>query len=68
VQGWMPPQQIFQGNCGGEGLENVLKWYNLNLGADNMDFTGSPEDVRWKQWKGLEPEAESETLDEAANA
>ncbi len=56
VQSWLPPQQIFQGNCGGEGLDNVLKWYGFELGADNMDYVGSPDEKRWKEWKGLDGE------------
>jgi phenol hydroxylase P3 protein len=50
----MPPQQIFQGNCGGASLEDVLKWYRLNQGEDNMDYVGSPDEKRWKQWKGMD--------------
>ncbi len=61
VQAWLPPQQIFQGNCGGEGLENVLKWYHFNLGADNMDYVGSPDEERWKQWKGMNSDESSKT-------
>ena len=52
VQSWLPVHQIFQGNCGGASVEDVLKWYNMNLGADNMDFAGSPEDQFWSAWHG----------------
>lgn len=52
IQSWMPVQQIFQGNCGGEGIENVLKWYKLEAGVDNMDYHGSPDEKRWKAMKG----------------
>ena len=48
--------QIFPGTCGGAGLEEVLKWYGLELGVDNMDYVGSPEEKRWKEWKGLDDE------------
>ncbi|MCP5215722.1 MAG: YHS domain-containing protein [Pseudomonadales bacterium] len=54
VHAWLPVQQIFQGNCGGADVETVLKdYYRLNMGADNMEFTGSPDDQRWKAWKGV---------------
>lgn len=54
VHAWLPVQQIFQGNCGGADVETVLKdYYRLNLGVDNMDFVGSPDDQRWKTWKGV---------------
>ncbi|MEZ5840137.1 MAG: YHS domain-containing protein [Hyphomicrobiales bacterium] len=50
VQSWLPVHQIFQGNCGGASVEDVLKWYRMNLGADNLDFSGSPEDKLWTEW------------------
>ena len=54
VHAWLPVQQIFQGNCGGADVETVLKdYYRLNMGADNMEYTGSPDDLRWKVWKGV---------------
>ncbi len=65
IQSWMPVQQIHQGNCGGEGLENVLKWYQLNNGVDNMEYHGSPDHKRWQALKGLDEGPEQE---EAAQA
>jgi phenol hydroxylase P3 protein len=54
VQSWLPVHQIFQGNCGGPDVENVLSdFYRMNLGEDNMDMKGSPDEKRWKQWKGV---------------
>lgn len=54
VNAWLPVHQILQGNCGGEDLEKVLgEYYRMNLGVDNMEFTGSPDDLRWKKWKGV---------------
>jgi len=50
VQSWLPVHQIYQGNCGGASVEDVLKWYHMNLGADNMDYHGSPEDKMWSEW------------------
>ena len=49
-QAWLPVHQIFQGNCGGATIEEVLKWYKLNLGADNLDQAGSPDQKMWDEW------------------
>ncbi|PIE11276.1 MAG: phenol 2-monooxygenase [Rhodobacterales bacterium] len=51
AQSWLPVHQIFQGNCGGADLEDVLKWYHINLGADNLDQKGSPEQKMWDDWQ-----------------
>ena len=51
VQSWLPVHQIYQGNCGGAEVEDVLKWYHLNLGHDNMDYEGSPDQETWKAWQ-----------------
>jgi phenol hydroxylase P3 protein len=50
VQAWLPVHQIFQGNCGGASLPEVLDWYHINQGADNLDYVGSPEQKQWDQW------------------
>ena len=42
--------QIFQGACGGATLPEVLDWYHINQGADNMDYAGSPEEEQWNRW------------------
>ena len=51
VQSWLPVHQIFQGNCGGADVEDVLKWYRMNLGADNLDQNVSPEQALWDEWQ-----------------
>ncbi|MFC7050131.1 aromatic/alkene/methane monooxygenase hydroxylase/oxygenase subunit alpha [Emcibacter nanhaiensis] len=51
VQAWLPVHQIYQGNCGGADIEDVLKWYGLNLGSDNLDYNGSPEQKLWNEWQ-----------------
>ncbi len=51
AQSWLPVHQIFQGNCGGADLGDVLKWYNMNVGADNMDQNVSPEQALWNKWQ-----------------
>lgn len=53
VQSWLPVHQIFQGNCGGAELPDVLNWYKINLGADNMDQNVSPEQKLWDEWQRL---------------
>ena len=54
VQAWLPVHQIFQGNCGGPDLDDILsKYYNFNLGADNADMKDSGDMQRWKSWKGV---------------
>lgn len=50
VQSWLPVHQIFQGNCGGAGLNEVLDWYHLNQGVDNLEYRGSPEEKLWAEW------------------
>jgi len=54
VQSWLPVHQIFQGNCGGGTLPEVLKWYKVEFGQDNLDYVGSPDQQMWKEWKGEE--------------
>ncbi len=45
----------YQGNCGGAEMEDVLgQYYRMNLGADNLDFHGSPDEARWAAWHNLE--------------
>jgi phenol hydroxylase P3 protein len=52
VQSWLPVHQILQGNCGGATMPDVLAYYNMNLGHDNMEYQGSTEHELWKSWKG----------------
>ncbi len=51
VQAWLPVHQIFQGNCGGTDLKDVLKWYHLDDGNDNLDYVGSPDERLWREWQ-----------------
>lgn len=50
VQSWLPVHQIYQGNCGGAEVSEVLDWYHLNQGADNLDYVGSPDQELWDKW------------------
>jgi phenol hydroxylase P3 protein len=49
VQAWLPVHQIYQGNCGGPTVPDVLSWYNL-LPGDSGEFVGSIEDQDWQKW------------------
>lgn len=51
AQSWLPVHQIFQGNCGGATVPDVLAWYNLKAGEDNMDFAQSPDKKTWDEWQ-----------------
>jgi phenol hydroxylase P3 protein len=51
IQAWLPVHQIFQGNCGGGTVPEVLDWYRLNQGVDNLDYNGSPEQKLWDEWQ-----------------
>lgn len=51
VQSWLPPHQIFQGNCGGATIPEVLKWYKIEHGVENMDYIGSPDEAMWNKLK-----------------
>jgi phenol hydroxylase P3 protein len=62
VQAWLPPQQIYQGNCfkpdvdptkeGFDPLLAVLDYYNLKVGSDNFDFDGSEDQKNFAAWNG----------------
>lgn len=51
IQAWLPVHQIYQGNCGGASLEDVLKWYHIRNNVDSGEYNGSQDHRRWKQWK-----------------
>ncbi|OWW20257.1 aromatic/alkene/methane monooxygenase hydroxylase/oxygenase subunit alpha [Noviherbaspirillum denitrificans] len=63
VQSWLPVHQIYQGNCfepdvnpGAEGFDplmEVLRWYRLEFGRDNLDFEGSEDQRNFAQWKQM---------------
>ena len=53
VQSWLPVYQIFQGNCGGATIPEVLKWYKVEDGVDNMDYVGSPDEAMWNKLKNI---------------
>jgi phenol hydroxylase P3 protein len=51
TQAWLPVHQIYQGNCGGPTLPEVLKWYKFTE-EDSGDYVGSRDYMRWQEWKG----------------
>ena len=50
VYAWLPVHQIFQGNCGGPTLPDVLDWYKIKFGQDNCDYVGSQDEEAFKSW------------------
>jgi len=67
VQSWLPVHQIYQGHCfkpdvdptkkDFDPLAAVLDWYGVNVGQDNFDFEGSPDQRHFAQWSGKNKEA-----------
>jgi len=63
VQAWLPPHQIYMGNCFPEGvdptmpgfnaLDEVLKYYHINKGRDNGEFVGSEDEKNFSAWREL---------------
>lgn len=49
VQAWLPVHQIYQGNCGGPTVPEVLDWYGIQEG-DNGEYEGSVDHVNWQRW------------------
>jgi len=49
VQAWLPVHQVFQGNCGGPSVPEVLDWYGLQEG-DNGEYIGSKDQQLWASW------------------
>ncbi|HIE86225.1 MAG: aromatic/alkene/methane monooxygenase hydroxylase/oxygenase subunit alpha [bacterium] len=58
TQAWLPVHQIFQGNCGGAEISDVLKWYHFNE-EDSGEYVGSADHKRWQAWKGQDIEDET---------
>jgi phenol/toluene 2-monooxygenase (NADH) P3/A3 len=49
VQAWLPVHQIFQGNCGGPSVPEVLQWYGVQEG-DGGEYLGSVDHQNWIGW------------------
>lgn len=57
VQAWLPVHQIYQGNCGGASVPEVLAWYHLVDGQDNKEYLESQDRANWERWTGGSAEA-----------
>ena len=61
AQSWLPVHQIYQGNCfpadvdpskpDFNPLAEVLRWYKITQGQDNMDFADSPDKKNFEAWR-----------------
>ena len=51
MQAWLPVHQIYQGNCGGATIPDVLAWYGIQPGSDNGEYLTSPDKASWDEWK-----------------
>lgn len=49
VQAYLPVNQIFQGNCGGSSLSDVVNWCHVEP-ADSGDFAQSEDRANWNRW------------------
>lgn len=49
VQAWLPVHQIYQGNCGGPTIPDVLAWYGMQP-DDGGDYLGSADHKAWTAW------------------
>ena len=49
MQAWLPVHQIFQGNCGGPTIPDVLAWYGIQEG-DGGEYLGSIDHQNWIGW------------------
>ena len=56
VNAWLPVHQIFQGNCGGATIPDVLNWYHFKP-EDGGDYVGSVDEARWKAMHGKTEES-----------
>ncbi|WP_119157412.1 aromatic/alkene/methane monooxygenase hydroxylase/oxygenase subunit alpha [Caldimonas tepidiphila] len=70
VQSWLPVHQIYQGNCfkpgadptaeGFDPLAEVLAYYEMGEGTDNLDFEGSQDQKNFAAWRGESTTAKGE--------
>lgn len=50
VQAWLPVHQIYQGNCGGATIPDVLGWYGFVPGQDGGEYADSVDAANWEKW------------------
>lgn len=59
ISSWLPIQQIFQGNCGGPTIPDVLAYYMFQPG-DGGEYVGSADHQLWESWKQTTPKEAAE--------
>ena len=47
-------------------MPEVLAWYHLNFGVDNLDYSDSPDRKHWEAWKGIADDTATDQEGEAA--
>ena len=52
VQAWLPVHQIYQGNCGGATIPDVLAWYKMTPN-DGGEYLGSRDNKNWLAWHDM---------------
>ena len=62
VQAWLPVHQIYQGNCypedinpaspGDSPVREVIRYYGINGGEDNGEFSTSHDREHFASWSG----------------
>ncbi len=48
-QAWLPVHQIYQGNCGGNTIPEVLDWYGINT-SENGEYLDTTDAKNWAKW------------------
>jgi len=55
-QAYIPPQQIYQGNCGGAtNIFEYAEWLHLDPAVDTAEYNGSLDQRNWAKWHGRGP-------------
>lgn len=64
VSAWLPAHQIMQGNCfepdvnteakDFDPMAEVMRYFHVISGQDNMDYEGSLDEKNWRQWKDID--------------
>ena len=60
-QAWLPVHQIYQGNCFPADVDpskpdfnplmEVLRWYKMEFGRDNLDYADSQDKKNFEAWR-----------------
>jgi len=61
AQSWLPVHQIYQGNCFPEDVDpskpdfdplmEVLRYYKMEFGRDNLDYADSQDKKNFEAWR-----------------